>query len=176
MPKSRQMDRLLIAPVLLATIVALTGCRAPAQVRIAEIVDKQSGQPVGASTTVTMTVCNQDGKELRTTQCQDCWETMLVQIDPNGKEQLFVQITAPGYVPWETTLGPPEAGALTVALVPLAETQAFRAQLAESAARLERLLVAARSDHYPPDTVEVPLSEALDWLRETDRRLAELAQ
>lgn len=177
MQRPQRADRLLIAPVLLATIVVLTGCPAPAEVGIARIVDKQNGQPVAGPTTVTMTVLNQDGKELRTTQCQDCWETLRVRMDSAGKERLFVRIEAPGYVPWESTTQPVSAsGMVTVEMVPLAEAEAFRAKLAESAAQLEHLLVVARRDNYPSETVEASLSEALDWLRETDRRLAELTE
>ena len=56
----KRIDRLLIVPVLLATIVVLTGCPAPAEVGIAAIVDRQNGQPVAGPTTVTMTVLNQE--------------------------------------------------------------------------------------------------------------------
>jgi hypothetical protein len=67
-------------------------------------------------------------------------------------------------------------GTLTVELVPLTEVEALRAQLAESTAQLEHLLVVARRDNYPDEAVEVPLSQALDWLRETDRCLGELVE
>ena len=179
MQRPQRADRLRTVPVLLVTIVVLTGCLAPAQVGIAGIVDRPTGQPVGGPTTVTMTVLNLDGKELRTTQCQDCWETLLVSIDSNGREKVFVQVEAPGYAPWETTVDPLSGsvgGMLTVELVPLTEVEAFRARLAESTAQLEHLLVVARRDNYPEETAEVPLSQALDWLRETDRRLGELVE
>ena len=179
MQRPQRADRLLIVPVLLASIVVLTGCPAPAKVGIAGIVDRHTGQPVGGPTTVTMTVLNLDGKELRTTQCQDCWETLHVTIDSNGRQKVFVQVEAPGYAPWETTVDPlsdSAGGMLAVELVPLTEVEAFRVQLAESTAELEHLLVVARRDNYPDEAVEVPLSQALDWLRETDRCLGELVE
>ena len=177
MQRPQRADQLLIVPVLLATIVVLTGCPALAEVGIARIVDRQNGQPVDGPTTVTMTVLNQEGKELRSTQCQDCWETLRVRMDSTGKERLFVRVEAPGYVPWESTTQPVSAsGMVTVELVPLAEAEAFRAQLAESTAQLEHLLIVARRDNYPSGTVEESLSQALDWLRETDRCLAELTE
>ena len=179
MRKLQRADRLRIVPVLLASIVVLTGCPAPAKVGISAIVDRHTGQPVGGPTTVTMTVLNLDGKELRTTQCQDCWETLSVSIDSSGRERVFVQVEAPGYAPWETTVSPSSGsigGTLTVELVPLTEVATFRARLAESTAQLEHLLVVARRDNYPDEAVEVPLSQALDWLRETDRCLGELVE
>ena len=174
----RRLDRLPIVLVLLLMVLVLTGCPAQAQVGIAAVVDKQSGKPVDIPATVTMTVLNREGRELRSTQCEDCWETLLVKMDSTGKEQLFVQVEAPGYLPWERTIGPASGAGemLTVELVPLVEAEAFRARLAECAADLEHLLVVARRDGYPGETVGAPLSEALDWLRETDRRLAELTE
>jgi len=174
----QQNHRLLLALLVLVTIVALTGCPAQAEVGIAAVVDKQSGQRVNVPTTVTMTVFSREGRELRSTECNDNWDALSVRMDSTGKEQLFVRVEAPGYLPWERTIGPaPGAGEmLTVELVPLAEAEAFRARLGECAADLEHLLVIARRDGYPRETVEEPLSEALDWLRETDRRLGEFTE
>ena len=179
MKMSRCMNSLLVVAVSVAIVPVLIGCQAPAKVGISGIVDRYTGQPVGGPTTVTMTVLNLDGKELRTTQCQDCWETLLVTIDSNGREKVFVQVEAPGYAPWQTTVDPlsdTAGGKLTVELVPLTEVEAFRARLVESTAELEHLLVVARRDNYPDKTVEVPLARALDWLRETDRCLGELVE
>jgi len=106
----QQNRRLLLAAVMLVTIVALTGCPAQAEVGIAAVVDKQSGQRVNAPTTVTMTVLNREGRELRSTECNDDWETLSVRMDSTGKEQLFVRVEVPGYLPWERTIGPAPLG------------------------------------------------------------------
>ena len=181
MRKSRPRKHLLVMPVLLVMALLLTACQAPTEVVVGEVVERETGQAI-ENATITMTLVDDEGKELETKNCQDC-QTLSQQIDwPTRGDKVIIRVEAPGYVPWQTDSSssqtPPTAASgsgYRVELTPLSGLEAYRAELAAAVEKVENLLSEAQRRHFPPEAFEQSLGEALTGLHQADENLAGLA-
>ena len=181
MRDKRLRTRLLVIPALLVMTLLLTACPAPTDVRVSEVVERETGDPV-ENATITMTLVNDEGKEVDSKSCHNC-QTLSQRIDwPTRGDKVMIRVQAPGYVPWEADSSSPQApphsdGAMgyKVELTPLSGLEAYRTELAATMEKVENLLSEAQRRHFPQEVFEVSLSQALDELRQTDENLAELA-
>lgn len=177
----RLRNRLLLIPVLLLMALLLTACPAPTDVEVREVVERETGSVV-ENATITMTLLNDDGKEVDSRSCQGC-QTLSQRIDwPTRGDKVIIRVEAPGYVPWEADSSSPQAPPYSgggigymVELTPLSGLEAYRAELAAAVQKIENLLSEAQRRQFPRETFEQTLSEALDELHQTDENLAELA-
>ena len=173
--------RLLVIPVLLLMTLLLTACPAPTDVEVRQVVERETGNVV-ENASITMTLVNDDGKEVDSKSCQNC-QTLSQRIDwPTRGDKVIIRVEAPGYVPWEADSSSPHAppfdGALgyKVELTPLGGLEAYRTELATTMERIENLLSEAQRRHFPQEAFEQSLSQALDGLHQTDENLAGLAE
>ena len=180
MRKRWMRKRLLVMPVLLLVTLLLTACPAPTDVEVRQVVERETGNVV-ENATITMTLVNDDGKEVDSKSCQNC-QTLSQRIDwPTRGDKVIIRVQAPGYVPWEADSSSPHAppydGAIgyRVELTPLGGLEAYRAELAATVEKVENLLSEAQRRHFPPEAFEQSLSAALDGLHQTDQNLAGLA-
>ena len=173
-------ERLLLMPVLLLMALLLTACPAPTEVEVRQVVERETGNVV-ENATITMTLVNDDGKEVDSKSCQDC-QTLSQRIDwPTRGDKVIIRVQAPGYVPWEADSSSPNAppfdGAVgyKVELTPLSGLETYRAELAATMEKVENLLSEAQRRHFPQEVFEQTLSDVLDGLHQTDENLAGLA-
>ena len=180
MRKHWTLNRLLVIPVLLLMTLLLTACPAPTDVEVREVVERETGDLV-QNATITMTLLNDEGKEVDTKSCQNC-QTLSQRINwPTRGDKVIIHVQAPGYVPWEADSSSPNAppfdGAIgyKVELTPLSGLEAYQAELAATMDKIENLLSEAQRRHFPREAFELSLSQALDSLHQTGENLAELA-
>ena len=174
--RKKRPKRLLILPVLLLAALLLTACTPTTDVIVGEVVERETGNVI-ENATITMTLLNDDGKEIETASCQDC-QTLSQRIDWFARgDRVIVRVEAPGYVPWQadssSDQAPPTAagGGYRVELTPLSGLEAYGAELAAAAEKVENLLSEAQRRHFPPEAFEQSLLEALTSLRQTGENL-----
>ena len=181
MHMGRLQTRLLLMPVLLLVALLLTACPAPTEVMVREVVERETGKTV-ENTTITMTLVNDDGKEVDSKSCQNC-QTLSQRIDwPTRGDRVIIRVQAPGYVPWEADSSSPQAPPFSgsgigyrVELTPLSGLEAYQAELAAAIEKVENLLSEAQRRHFPREAFEQSLSDTLDGLHQTGENLAGLA-
>ena len=173
--------RLFVIPVLLLITLLMTACPAPSDVTVNEVVERETGNLV-ENATITMTLVNDDGKEVSTISCQNC-QTLTERIDwPTRGDKVIIRVEADGYVPWEADSSSPQAPPFSdgafgykVEMTPLSGLETYRAELAATVEKVENLLSEAQRRHFPQDAFEQTLSDVLDGLHQTDENLAGLA-
>ena len=175
----RLRKRLLAVPALLLMALLLAACTAATDVVVGEVVERETGNAI-ENATITMTLLNNEGQEVETRSCEDC-QTLSQRIDwPRRGDRVIVRVEAPGYVPWQTDSSsdqtPPTAagGGYRVELTPLSGLEAYRAELAAAAEKVENLLSEAQRRHFPPEAFEQSLIDALAGLHQAHENLGGL--
>ena len=176
MRKHRLRKRLLAIAVLLLAALLLAACTPASDVVVGEVVERETGNAI-ENATITMTLLDDEGQEVETKSCQDC-QALSQRIDWFTRgDTVIIRVEAPGYVPWQTgsssDQAPPTAagGGYRVEMTPLSGLEAYRAELAAAAEKVENLLSEAQRRHFPPETFEQSLTEALAGLHQAGENL-----